>query len=366
MAEYEDGVSAPVLVGEGPVYSPGIDACGARLKLVCTPEYNAEGKVVIGRPCVHYLNGSVSAAAPLSRAVGKCGSLDQAAENPAFRVMCYNILADVYANNEYARKVLFNYVSEAKFMHEDYRSQLIMNEILTSGADIVCLQEVERKLFNEYLSPCLSRHEGSRLVYDMRYTNKNGNNQEGCALMVSRSRFHIVYELDVPLGYAVFADPTFAELIQSNEDVADILGVRVGTIAQVAVVQDRLDPSSVAIVSNSHYFYHPKANYVRLMHTKALLDIIEEIKTRIIRPDSDCTVEGKTNRNGGDLSRLCSYRPAYVDDDRFKSSTVAADMVIRYSSPLFVAEDVGVKVSVLFMGDLNSRPGTAAVELIGR
>lgn len=351
-------MSAPCFVGNGPLYCPTAEVAGARLKITCTPKLTADGHELIGRTCALYLSGDVMEQGLLSRAILEQSAISSSDTDSSFRVMCYNILADVYASSPYAQKVLFNYVTDTRFLHEDYRFQLVMNEILMSGADIVCLQEVGRGLYLDYLSPVLENQRPNKdltgqsdkgISYNIRYTNKNGHSREGCAIFISRERFHIVYELDVPLGHAVLADPVFAHLMETNDDVSDILGARVGTIAQICVLQDRIDPTRIVIVSNSHYFYHPKANYVRLMHTKVLLDIIADIKSNI---------KDKA------LTSLRTYRPLYCTSEKYMSSTVIDDMIERYAPPLPVS--VSLKVGVIFTGDLNSRPGTAAIELIKR
>lgn len=58
---------------------------------------------------------------------------------PAFRIMTYNILADQYAASDYAKTVLFNYCPLDR-LEGDYRKQLVLEELLTYDADVICLQ----------------------------------------------------------------------------------------------------------------------------------------------------------------------------------------------------------------------------------
>ena len=315
-----------------------------------------------GRPCMFYCSGVVLPEKPLPRSVDEHRQflVNIHRSVTAFRVMCYNILADVYASSDYARKVLFSYVSDAKYITKDYRSQLVLKEILATRADIICLQEIERDQYNDYFRACLESPVCCNgTSYNSRYTNKNGGNQEGCAMFISTARFHIVLELDIPLGYAVCSDPAFSAFIRSNEHVADILGARVGTIAQITVLQDIHCPANIAIVSNSHYFYHPKANYVRLMHTKALLDIISEVK-EIISGSTDLPFSSFITG----LNNLKVYRPSFMSSDQFMCSTIATDNLIQFYPPIGCDSSFKADVGVIFMGDLNSKPGTEALQLI--
>eukprot|EP00736_Rhodelphis_marinus_P003510 Rmarinus@m.15101 len=74
----------------------------------------------------------------------------------SFRVMTYNILADMYATTNFAKTVLYPYVSE-ECLDIRYRRQLLLAEIAHFQPDILCMQEVGQKLFKSYLVPHLAR-----------------------------------------------------------------------------------------------------------------------------------------------------------------------------------------------------------------
>lgn len=65
------------------------------------------------------------------------------AEPGAVRVVTYNILADVYAQTELSRTVLYPYCAPYA-LQLDYRQNLIKKELAGYNADIICLQEVDR------------------------------------------------------------------------------------------------------------------------------------------------------------------------------------------------------------------------------
>jgi CCR4-NOT transcription complex subunit 6 len=59
-------------------------------------------------------------------------------------VVCYNILCDKYATASqygYAASWTLNW---------DYRKERILNQLLDSKADIICLQEVDAESYDEY------------------------------------------------------------------------------------------------------------------------------------------------------------------------------------------------------------------------
>lgn len=59
------------------------------------------------------------------------------------RVVSYNILADVYAQTELSKNVLYPYCAPYA-LQLDYRQNLIKKELAGYNADIICLQEVDK------------------------------------------------------------------------------------------------------------------------------------------------------------------------------------------------------------------------------
>lgn len=65
------------------------------------------------------------------------------AEWPVVRAVSYNILADVYAQTELSKTVLYPYCAPYA-LQLDYRQNLIKKELSGYNADIICLQEVDK------------------------------------------------------------------------------------------------------------------------------------------------------------------------------------------------------------------------------
>lgn len=100
----------------------------------------------------------------------------------AFRVVSYNLLADLYADSDYSRANLFPYIPAAA-LHIDYRKQLFVRELHGYHADVMCLQEVDAKIFDYDLVPVL----GYRRM-DGRFQRK-GQTAEGVATFWNRDKF---------------------------------------------------------------------------------------------------------------------------------------------------------------------------------
>lgn len=208
---------------------------------------------------------------------------------PGFRVMSYNILADQYAGTAYAQKVLFNYCP-SKLLDNNYRRQLVLEEVLAYQPDVLCLQEVDDKVFSDYLEPHLKRNG-----FEGRYTNKQGRVREGAAMFWRASRFRLAGSRDLSMR-DVFRRPLspphhqFDEMLEGSPHLAEALQ-KVTTIAQISLLlpvegppphcdQQQQQPQECAavaqcpplVVVNTHLFFHPFAPHIRSMHTAAMLE----------------------------------------------------------------------------------------------
>jgi 2',5'-phosphodiesterase len=116
-----------IKVCEGFHYCPQTDDIGSKLKVVCIPnngfemETISENSVELGLP-----------PCPFEERHKYCSQ-----ESPigSFRIVSYNILADVYADQEFTRTELFPYCPPSA-LKIDYRKQLLIKEIIGYNADI--------------------------------------------------------------------------------------------------------------------------------------------------------------------------------------------------------------------------------------
>lgn len=109
---------------------------------------------------------------------------EQLAAPLAFRIVSYNLLADLYADSDFSRANLFPYIP-ADALHIDYRKQLFVRELLGYNADLMCLQEVDEKIFKYDLVPVFDYRR-----MDGRFVKKGGDKgAEGEATFWNRDKF---------------------------------------------------------------------------------------------------------------------------------------------------------------------------------
>lgn len=190
----------------------------------------------------------------------------------ALRVASYNLLADYYADSEDSRTRLFNYCAPYA-LHIDYRKQLMLKEILGYNADIFCMQEVDFKVFDGDMVPFLG-------VQDMAGVhNKKGTTPEGVATFFRTDRFDLVEHHGMNIGDTIKLHPACAELwgkLQYNEKLVERIS-DLGTTLQVVILQSNEFPDKFIAVANTHLYFHPDADHIRLLQIGFSLILVHDV-----------------------------------------------------------------------------------------
>ncbi|CAN0047140.1 unnamed protein product [Ectocarpus sp. 13 AM-2016] len=208
------------------------------------------------------------------------------------RVMCYNILADMYCTSEQADKVLYPHCPK-EYRAMDYRMQMVAREVRGHAADLIMLQECEAKAFDRYLSPGLA-FDGFEGIY----ANKAGQAQEGEAIFYRSSVLTLESRHDFSMKDAIPAQEDFRGLLEAFPTLSAIVGERLTTVAQVAVFRPAsgCDGGGAAefggageegsrvrvIVANTHLYFHPNAAHIRLMQLVTLVDRISRVRKDLL------------------------------------------------------------------------------------
>lgn len=270
-------------VGSGFIYTPSAEDINHLLKISCQPK-----KDMISGPVVESISKSTVEAGP-----GECpfelrhAFTKERATGQCFRVMTYNILAGMYSDTEAAKSELFAHCPPYA-LDIDYRKQLLMKEILGYNVDIMCLQEVDERVFENDLQPILGLQGYFGIFH------KKGSVKEGLACLFNTKRFRLI-ESHLSLLSAEFSErPCYQKLwmaVKHNEALLERLKDR-GTSSQATVLQSTENPKKWLVVGNTHLYFHPDADHVRLLQGGQTILFIEEIvsKLRESNPDADVSV----------------------------------------------------------------------------
>ncbi|KAJ6668348.1 hypothetical protein lerEdw1_015725 [Lerista edwardsae] len=184
------------------VFTPSNAHIGLRLKLVCTPG-NSQQRYGVAR--------EVESSGPVEAGPGAC-TFDarhlytkRVAGPGLIRTVTYNILADIYAQTELSRTVLYPYCAPYS-LELDYRQNLLKKELAGYSADIICLQEVDKSVFTDSLGPALDAFglEGLLKLKEKQH--------EGLATFYRRDKFNLLSQHDIALNHALLESPLHKEL----------------------------------------------------------------------------------------------------------------------------------------------------------
>lgn len=295
------------LVSRARAYTPRAEDVGWQLRVEATavrgPERSDAARETFARPVqpLPRLGALALRGAWLSRARAPAGAAFERGAHIPIRAISYNLLADWYASQPSSAERLFAHVS-AETLGAARRLTLAAHELRAHDADLACLQEVDCALYEHTLEPTMAAcgYEGS-------FVPKSNGAKEGCALFWRRERFEAEAVHAWPVAELVRDDlltPTPAgahgadaaelaaadasaravrALIAEHAELEEVLMRRVGTVAQAVVLRVRAggDGQRRLVVGNTHLFFHPQADHVRLLQVHALLSAIARLKREL-------------------------------------------------------------------------------------
>lgn len=259
-------------VGSERVHVPSNQDIGCRLKLRCTPKDGTRSG-----PAKELVSvGAVEAGPGVCTFDNRHAYTVREAEWPAMRVVSYNILADVYAQTELSKTVLYPYCAPYA-LQLDYRQNLIKKELAGYNADIICLQEVDKGVFTDSLTPALDAF-GLDGVFRIKE-----KQHEGLATFYRRSKFKLLSRHDIMLSEALTSNPIHSELLErlsTNSTLKDKILQR-STTLQVTVLEDLNKPDRKVCVANTHLYWHPKGGNVRLFQMGTALQHLSHVISEV-------------------------------------------------------------------------------------
>ena len=158
------------------------------------------------------------------------------------RLVCYNILAEPYATSDTAVTRLFPYCVK-KHLQTEYRIQLVLRELRAYDADVLLLQEVDRRAYVCHIEPSLAGRYCTHLDKDVDLDaddvlaaaaavggNNNNNNDRVATAAVREERERKTFtEVDVDVevneGVDVECPPTMEMEMEKEKE-----GERGGTL----------------------------------------------------------------------------------------------------------------------------------------
>ncbi|XP_056130383.1 2',5'-phosphodiesterase 12 [Lampris incognitus] len=260
------------VAGSGRVHIPSNQDIGSRLKLHCTPKDGARP----GPPKELVSTGTVEAGPGACTFDNRHMYTLKGTDEQTVRVVSYNILADIYAQTDLSKTVLYPYCAPYA-LQLDYRQNLVKKELAGYNADIICLQEVDTGVFVDSLGPALDAFglDGVFRVKEKQH--------EGLGTFYRRSKLRLLSCHDIILSEALTSDPLHAGLLErvsANPTLKDKVLQR-STALQASVFEDLSEPSRKICVANTHLYWHPKGGNIRLIQMGVALRHLSHVISEV-------------------------------------------------------------------------------------
>lgn len=298
-------------------YMPNEDDVNQVLKFTCVPSNETRQGPVYQATSSAIEMGPASC--PFERRFAFTGA--RVSDPHKMRVVTYNILADLYADSDYSRTVLFGHCP-THALSLDYRRQLILKELSGYNADIICLQEVDKKEFTKVYEPYFKLMENCSGVYSP----KGDQVAEGVATFVCNDTFEIIEshrtilsELIEPLkqdhSLSQTSDQTTGAISEQDQEESskvpehpilndresqlaqDLLAkfnhfrdaivkkeslrerfTKRHTVLQTTLIKNKKLSNEYSIIANTHLYFAPDADHIRLLQGGVCVKYLEYMK----------------------------------------------------------------------------------------
>ncbi|GFT17844.1 2',5'-phosphodiesterase 12 [Nephila pilipes] len=254
---------------EGLFYSVSVEDSGCLLKVICIPKQNN----LVGPACSAQSKTSVEPVPNMYPFEERQEYTKSFCEDSSLRCLSYNVLA-----NAYVEKRKFPYASH-KARDIYYRKQILLRELIGYKSDIICLQEVQERVFDCDLLPILSQQG-----YTGFYTRKTGHN-EGLATFYRSSKFKLWLKDGISLNEIIKEKHIYMDLINkvggNYKDMSKLLAQ--STVLQVLCLEHIHLPGKKLLVANTHLYSQKDMPKVRLIQAAICTHYIEYIKEKNLK-----------------------------------------------------------------------------------
>jgi len=251
---------------------------------------------------------------------------------PIFRVMTYNILADQYADSDFSRQQLFPQCPLFA-MDYRYRVRLILEEIINFHPDILCLQETDRKVFIYDLLPVLER-----FGFHGQFLKKGGQVDEGLSIFIRKTKFNHIQTKGIVFNEVLETRyPHLKKVISRVPGLKEKL-LKLTAAVHLVAIQSNDSKGDIVIVSNTHLFFKPDADHIRLLQTEMCLSELKTFRDELLEeypgksvavlqcgdfnstPPFGVLQYFREGRLGSDHTDWSSYPPEKITDLELKHS----------------------------------------------
>ena len=199
----------------------------------------------------------------------KSSNKDPDLTKKSFTVLQYNTLCQHYATPK-----MYRYTPSWALAWE-YRKNKLKDQILSYSCDIICLQEVEAKTYEEYWSPLLQK-KGYTGVFHAKtraklLANKDSKKVDGCCIFFKNNKFKMIKFENVDFSTTWMKHAKF----QRTEDFLN-RAMNKDNVALITKLQ-HIQTEEVVWCVTTHLHWDPKFNDVKTFQVGVLLDHLQKL-----------------------------------------------------------------------------------------
>lgn len=196
-----------------------------------------------------------------------------------FTLMSYNTLCQHYATAK-----MYKY-TPSWALNWEYRRKKLTDEILGYKPQVICLQEVETKTYEDYWTPLMEKN-GYKGVFHCKgraktMGEKNAKKVDGCATFFRTNNFKLVDRKLVDYSGVVMTEDKF----KKTEDLFNRFANK-DNVALILVLQ-HITTGSKVLVANTHLHWDPEYNDVKTMQVAVLLDELQKMVRKYSKSRDD-------------------------------------------------------------------------------
>lgn len=169
---------------------------------------------------------------------------------------------------------------------------------LSSISDIMCFQEMEYQIYVNHWKPLFDKLNYSSVFQKKpkpAYWKKSPNMMDGVSIFYNKDKFDLLNFEQVNFANHF----KHSKIISQTTDTQSRLNMR-NTVAVIAVLKHKFT-GEVLFVSNTHLYWSPKHDDVKLMQTSLLTNLIKKSVERFYNLSSEEVSDMIRNKNGPNI-----------------------------------------------------------------
>lgn len=206
-------------------------------------------------------------------------------------VMSFNLLS-----RHYMWKPVFGYLEQEYLSWSDYRFPLINLIIRQFNCDIMCFQEMEHLIYKKFWSKDFpsSKYRSfyARKLEPVYWGDRPSENIDGVGIFVNGDKFDVLDSQKINFGEYIMQHHTKFNVTRATIERV----IPRNTVALLVKLCDKRN-GKILYVTNTHLYWSPKFNDVKIIQTKLLLNVLRDFIGKDCLDDPCIIMCGDFNSN---------------------------------------------------------------------